>query len=213
MFTGLVQGKGRIISRTGNKLTIQPDFILEEPVYGESIAVNGCCLTLESASGDKLTFHTMEETLLRTNLGQLPIGSAVNMERALRLGDRLGGHIVQGHVDTASKVLECRKSADGDFIFAVALDPEFANLVVEKGGIAIDGVSLTVVEASSDFFSVRLIPVTLNDTALLERKAGSVVNLEFDVVGRYILRMMDLQKNSPKSSGVTMETLLEAGFL
>ena len=213
MFTGLVQGKGRIISRTGNKLTIQPDFILEEPVYGESIAVNGCCLTLESASGGKLTFHTMEETLLRTNLGMLPIGSAVNMERALRLGDRLGGHIVQGHVDTAAKVLECRKSADGDFIFAVALDPDFANLVVEKGGIAIDGVSLTVVEAASDFFSVRLIPVTLNDTALLERKAGAMVNLEFDVVGRYILRMMDLQKSSPKSSGVTMETLLEAGFL
>ncbi len=213
MFTGLVQGKGRIISRTGNKLTIQPDFILEEPVYGESIAVNGCCLTLESASGGKLTFHTMEETLLRTNLGMLPIGSAVNMERALRLGDRLGGHIVQGHVDTAAKVLECRKSADGDFIFAVALDPDFANLVVEKGGIAIDGVSLTVVEAASDFFSVRLIPVTLHDTALLERKAGAMVNLEFDVVGRYILRMMDLQKSSPKSSGVTMETLLEAGFL
>lgn len=213
MFTGLVQGKGRIISRTGNKLTIQPDFILEEPVYGESIAVNGCCLTLESASGGKLTFHTMEETLLRTNLGMLPIGSAVNMERALRLGDRLGGHIVQGHVDTAAKVLECRKSADGDFIFAVSLDPDFANLVVEKGGIAIDGVSLTVVEAASDFFSVRLIPVTLNDTALLERKAGAMVNLEFDVVGRYILRMMDLQKSSPKSSGVTMETLLEAGFL
>ena len=213
MFTGLVQGTGRIVSRSGNKLVVQPDFSLDDPVYGESIAVNGCCLTLESASGGKLTFHTMEETLARTNLGMLAIGSTVNMERALRLGDRLGGHIVQGHIDTAAEVLECRKSAGGDFIFAVSLAPEFANLVVEKGGIAIDGVSLTVVEAAAGFFSVRLIPVTLNDTALIERKAGSMVNLEFDVVGRYILRMLELQNNKPEKSGVTMETLLEAGFL
>ena len=213
MFTGLVQGRGKIVSRSGSKLVVQPDFVLEEPVYGESIAVNGCCLTLESFSGNKLSFHTMEETLARTNLGALPIGSAVNMERALRLGDRLGGHIVQGHVDIAAPVLECSETAEGDFKFAVALAPEFANLVVEKGGIAIDGVSLTVVEAGRDFFSVRLIPVTLHDTALIERKPGMTVNLEFDVVGRYILRMMELQNPAPKSSGVTMETLLEAGFL
>ncbi|MBE6359292.1 MAG: riboflavin synthase [Lentisphaerae bacterium] len=214
MFTGLVQGMGKIISRSGGKLIIMPDVPLADMVYGESIAVNGCCLTLENHSGRELTFHTLEESLRRTNLGRLPVGSAVNLERALRLGDRLGGHIVQGHVDTAARVLECKKTADGDFKLAVALDPEFANLVVVKGGIAVDGVSLTVVEAERDFFSVRLIPVTLQETALRERTPGEYVNLEFDVVGRYILRMMEQRDDSAgKSSGITMETLLEAGFL
>lgn len=214
MFTGLVQGLGKIVSRANGKLVIHPDFEIDSPVYGESIAVNGCCLTLENFSGGKLTFHTLEESLRRTNLGSLPVGSAVNLERALRLGDRLGGHIVQGHVDTAAEVLECSRTSDGDFKFAVALDPQFANLVVVKGGIAIDGVSLTVVEASRDMFAVRLIPVTLNDTALARRRPGMTVNLEFDVVGRYILRMMELREDEPSSSGaVTMQTLLEAGFL
>lgn len=213
MFTGLVEGMGKIVSRSSGKLVIQPEFPVAEPVYGESIAVNGCCLTLESASGGKLLFHTLKESLRRTNLGSLPPGSRVNLERALRLGDRLGGHIVQGHVDTAAEVLECSRLADGDFKFAVKLDPQFAGLVVEKGGIAIDGVSLTVVEAAADYFAVRLIPVTLQETALCERSCGMTVNLEFDVVGRYILRMLELRENPPASSGITMETLLEAGFL
>ncbi len=212
MFTGIVQGMGRIVSRGGGKLVIKPDFQISDPVYGESIAVNGCCLTLESAAGGNLTFHTLEESLKRTNLGILPVNSVVNLERALRLGDRLGGHIVQGHVDMAAEVLQCRRQSDGDFILEVALDPECARLVVEKGGIAIDGVSLTVVDAGVDSFSVRLIPVTLAETALHERVPGTLVNLEFDVVGRYILRMMSLpeEKSSP---GITMETLAEAGFL
>ena len=212
MFTGIVQGMGRIVSRGGGKLVIKPDFQISDPVYGESIAVNGCCLTLEAAAGGNLTFHTLEESLKRTNLGILPVNSVVNLERALRLGDRLGGHIVQGHVDMAAEVLQCRRQSDGDFILEVALDPEYARLVVEKGGIAIDGVSLTVVDAGVDSFSVRLIPVTLAETALHERVPGTLVNLEFDVVGRYILRMMSLpeEKSSP---GITMETLAEAGFL
>lgn len=213
MFTGLVQGMGKIVSRSSNKLVIQPDQPLSDPVYGESIAVNGCCLTLENSAGGVLTFHTMEETLRRTNLGMLVPGSTVNLERALRLGDRLGGHIVQGHVDCVGEVLECRRMPDGDFKLAISFDPQFAPLAVVKGGIAIDGVSLTVVEAAADMLSVRLIPVTLQDTALYSRQPGAKVNLEFDVVGRYILRMMELEKTPAKSGGVTMETLLEAGFL
>ena len=213
MFTGLVQGMGKIVSRSSNKLVIQPDQPLSDPVYGESIAVNGCCLTLENSAGGVLTFHTMEETLRRTNLGMLVSGSTVNLERALRLGDRLGGHIVQGHIDCVGEVLECRRMPDGDFKLAISFDPQFAPLAVVKGGIAIDGVSLTVVEAAADMLSVRLIPVTLQDTALYSRQPGAKVNLEFDVVGRYILRMMELEKTPAKSGGVTMETLLEAGFL
>ena len=212
MFTGIVQQKGRIVSRGGGKLVVKPDMPIADPVYGESIAVNGCCLTLESAVGGNLTFHTLEESLKRTNLGILPVNSTVNLERALQLGDHLGGHIVQGHVDMAAKVLQCCRQSDGDFIFEVALDPAYAKLVVEKGSIAIDGVSLTVVDAARDSFSVRLIPVTLAETALHERVAGTLVNLEFDVVGRYILRMMELS-NEESSSGITMDTLKEAGFL
>lgn len=213
MFTGLVQGMGKIISRSSGKLVIRPEFPVTEPVYGESIAVNGCCLTLECASGGELLFHTLEESLRRTNLGSLLPGSRVNLERALRVGDRLGGHIVQGHIDTAAEVIECCRMPDGDFKFAVRLEPQFAALVVEKGGIAIDGVSLTVVEAASDYFAVRLIPVTLQDTALKERTPGTLVNLEFDVIGRYILRMLELREQPSAKSGITLETLQEAGFL
>ena len=213
MFTGLVEGVGILRQRGNGKIAVTPQKAWDDLVYGESIAVNGCCLTLESTSNGRLTFHTMEETLARTNLGMLAIGSTVNMERALRLGDRLGGHIVQGHIDCVGEVLECRRMPDGDFKLAISFDPQFAPLAVVKGGIAIDGVSLTVVEAAADMLSVRLIPVTLQDTALYSRQPGAKVNLEFDVVGRYILRMMELEKTPAKSGGVTMETLLEAGFL
>ena len=214
MFTGLVQGLGKIVSRSGNELVIRPEFDLPNLQYGESIAVNGCCLTLEKSTGNVLTFHTMQESLRRTNLGSLSCNSLVNLERALRLGDALGGHIVQGHVDTAAQVISYQKLSDGDYRMEIALDEEFAPLVVEKGGIAVDGVSLTVAEVMEKSFSVKLIPVTRNDTALSERTPGMTVNLEFDVIGRYILRLDRLRNGGQeKKSGITMDTLREAGFL
>jgi len=210
MFTGLIQQTGIIKSKSGGKLHILPDHVLEDPQIGESIAVNGCCLTLERiAAGNLLEFHTLQETLNRTNIAALPCGSRVNLERALRANDRLGGHIVQGHVDTTAPVKSLKIRPDGDFEFSVSLAPEFAPLIVEKGSVAIDGVSLTVAGVDEDSFCVCLIPQTLKDTALSDRKPGIPVNLEFDIIGRYLLRRLELQQ---QKKPITMQTLLDAGF-
>ena len=213
MFTGLVESVGTLRQRSGNKLVIAPGKKWDDLVYGESIAVNGCCLTLEqNLPNGELVFHTLEETLRRTNLGKLPVGTKVNLERAMCAGARLGGHIVQGHVDCCSQVLELKHLPDGDVELLVALEENDFPLVVEKGSVALDGVSLTVVEAEKDYFGVRLIPVTLAETALASRRAGSLINVEFDIIGRYVIRQMEFAAMAKKSSGITMDTLREAGF-
>ena len=213
MFTGLVESVGTLRQRSGNKAVVVPGKKWDDLVYGESIAVNGCCLTLEQClpNGD-LVFHTMEETLRRTNLGKIPVGAKVNLERAMCAGARLGGHIVQGHVDCCSKVLEFKHLEDGDVELLIALEENDFSLIVEKGSVALDGVSLTVVEAEKDFFGVRLIPVTLAETTLGSHKAGSFINVEFDIIGRYVIRQMEFAAATKKSSGITMDTLREAGF-
>ena len=221
MFTGLVEMTGRISERRSGVLVVKPAHRLSNPVVGESIAVNGCCLTLEreTSSGD-LVFHTMAESLRRTNLGMLAIGSMVNLERALASGSRLGGHIVQGHVDIAAKVLSLSRQSDGDLELAVELSEDIAPEVVEKGSVTIDGVSLTVVRVDSGLFAVRLIPQTLADTVLGERVSGSTVNVETDILGKYVRRQLELagvlpQKKTPSGSegSITMEKLREAGFI
>ena len=201
------------IGRRCRYSAVAPQKAWDDLVYGESIAVNGCCLTLEKAlpSGE-LLFHTLEETLRRTNLGKLPIGAKVNLERAMAAGARLGGHIVQGHVDRSSEIIELKRLADGDMELLVALPEEDRPLVVEKGSIALDGVSLTVVEAADDFFGVRLIPVTLAETALISRKKGALINVEYDIIGRYVIRQLQCTGQTAKSSGITMDTLRDAGF-
>ena len=149
MFTGLVESVGKLVGRSGEHIRVRPARRLDSPQFGESVAVNGCCLTLERDFADgTLEFFTLAETLDRTNLGRLPIGSAVNLERALRLGDRLGGHLVSGHIDCVAPVLSFAKCADGDFELTVELPELLAPEVVEKGSIAIDGVSLTVVRVT-----------------------------------------------------------------
>ncbi len=216
MFTGLIETTGilRARQRSGSagKLVVRPQRRLEEPKYGESIAINGVCLTLEQAESDgSLVFHTLAETLDRSNLGTLPTGATVNLERALRLGDRLGGHIVTGHVDATAPVLELRRLGSGDFELTVALPDEYAPLVVEKGSIAIDGVSLTVATVTAGRFSVCLIPVTLQDTALEARAPGTPVNLETDLLGKYVRRQLEGFRGP--DAGITMATLHEAGFI
>ena len=213
MFTGLVECTGILRQRGSGKVAVLPGKKWNDLVYGESIAVNGCCLTLEKTlSSGELIFHTLEETLRRTNLGEIPIGAVVNLERAMPASARLGGHIVQGHVDTASTVLEQKRLPDGDVELLVALPENDMPLVVEKGSVALDGVSLTVVEAGKDFFGVRLIPVTLAETALSQRKKGALINVEYDIIGRYVIRQLQCSAAVEKTSGITMETLRDAGF-
>ncbi len=221
MFTGLIQTTATLLSRhragEAGKLSVRCARSLDAPQYGESIAVNGACLTLERADADgTLHFHTLAETLERTNLGRLPIGAKLNIERALQLGDRIGGHLMTGHIDATAPVRDCRRLGAGDFEVTVELPEAYAPLVVEKGSIGIDGISLTVASAGNGFFTVRLIPVTLADTALEARKPGSLVNLETDLLGKYVFHQLSAGRDGggPESGGaITMETLHQAGFL
>ena len=199
MFTGIVEMRGAIVSRDGHHLVVR----------GESIAVNGCCLTLEACRGSEMTFHALAETLARTNLGRLKPGAHVNLERALRLGDRLGGHMVSGHVDAVGRVAAREKREDVEL--TVEFPPELAKYIVWKGSIAIDGVSLTVAKLERDRLTVCLIPVTLADTALADRAPGDWVNLETDLAGKYVVRQLELAEKP--AARITMDTLSEAGFL
>ena len=211
MFTGLIEGTGKIVERTGSRLAIRAGFALEAK-RGDSIAVNGCCLTLErDAAGGRLEFFTLNETLARTSLGDLPIGAAVNLERALAVGSRLDGHLVQGHVDAALKVLAIGRTETGDRELRIELPQEFAGLVVEKGSVAVDGVSLTVAKLDETSFTVCLIPETWGKTALSEKRPGSRVDIEFDILGKYVRRQLACGNSS--AGTLTWEKLSSAGFL
>ena len=212
MFTGLVQTTGTIAARAGNSLAVETAAPLQKPVPGESIAVNGCCLTLEKAAGEKLIFHTLSETLKRTNLAILPLGSTVNLERALAVGDRLGGHLVQGHIDAAAKVISLREAQDGDFEMEIELPEALRPEVVLKGSIAVDGVSLTVCRLEKTRFFVRLIPETRKRTALASR-VGAEVNLESDVIAKYVRHLLHPEESISSGRPITIERLAEAGFL
>lgn len=180
MFTGIIQHHGVILETGTSHLrlrTTDPDPF----VRGESVAVNGVCLTAIPESDGTLLFDVSHETFSRTTLGSIAAGTRVNMERALAVGDRLGGHIVQGHVDTTGALV----SVDGE-IYRWSFPAEYAELVVSKGSIAVDGVSLTIVEPDATSFGAALIPETLRRTNLGEARVGDAVNLEFDMVAKYI---------------------------
>lgn len=211
MFTGLIQQVGALVSTSGNKLHVRAAKPFDDPQRGESVAVNGVCLTLETwdVSGN-MCFHTLPETLKRTNLGLLERGAGLNLERALRLGDRLGGHIVTGHVDAVGRMLGVRELDSGDVELKIELPEAIRLQVAEKGSIAVDGVSLTVIEAGSGYFTCELIPTTLADTALGGRKSGSPVNLEGDVLAKYVGRRLE---GDGDGSELTMDKLRDAGFM
>ncbi len=212
MFTGLVESLATLVERRNFALVVESAGIIADPVIGESIAVNGCCLTLEKADGRRLTFHTLAETLKRTNLSQLEIGEKLHIERALRVGDRLGGHLVQGHVDTTAKVQKLVEMPDGDREMEIELPVTLAPEIILKGSIAVDGVSLTVCRLETNCFAVRLIPETCKRTALTSR-VGKCVNLESDVIGKYVHHLLRPEEGKPSSRPITMERLAEAGLL
>jgi len=217
MFTGLIETIGEIKARQehgeAGSLTVLPKKPFANLQYGESIAVNGACLTLEEVRPDGLlVFYTLAETLHRTNLGMMPLGGKVNLERAMKMGDRFGGHLVSGHVDAVGEVLELGKIGNADFKLSITTPEEMVPYLVEKGSVTIDGVSLTVIEVNEKYFTVGLIPVTLNDTVLQVRSPGSPVNLEADLLAKYVERQFQLAAQHPANKKVTMDTLREAGW-
>jgi riboflavin synthase len=193
MFTGLVEEQGTVVAieplGDSVRLTLRGPVVTADAGHGDSIAVNGCCLTVTDLDGDAFTADVMAESLNRTSLGDLGVGSAVNLERAAAVGDRLGGHIVQGHVDGVGQLLERTPSKHWD-VLRFRLPAELAKYVVEKGSITVSGVSLTVVEVTEDSFSVSLIPTTLADTTLGSLEPGDRVNLEVDIVAKYVERLL-----------------------
>jgi riboflavin synthase len=208
MFTGLIQKVGcvkRVSRGAGLVLEIAFDPWARPLEKGESVAVNGVCLTVADCSADRFTADVLKETESRTGLGALLPGSKVNLERALRSGDPLGGHIVQGHVDCRGKVL-AKEPRGRDFRLKVRCGRVLAAQSVVKGSITIDGVSLTITGLGDDWLSVDLIPTTLGDTTLGDLRVGSEVNLEGDIVGKYVAK-------SVSSSRISEETLARAGFL
>lgn len=205
MFTGLVADMGaveRIAPRQGGaRLTLRPRALdVDALVLGESVACSGVCLTVVERGAGLVSFDAVPETLSRTTIGSWRPGAGVNLERALALSDRLGGHLVQGHVDAVGRVLS--RSAEGQGArLRIALPAPIAPLVAEKGSIAVDGVSLTVAAAGRDWFEVALIPETLARTTLGEARSGTDVNLEADVVARHVARLREFGAGPGVSSG------------
>ena len=193
MFTGLVEEQGSVVAieSLGDsvRLKLRGPLVTADATHGDSIAVNGCCLTVTDLDGDAFTADVMEESLKRTSLSDLRVGSPVNLERAVAAGARLGGHIVQGHVDGVGALLERTPSEHWD-ILRFSLPADLARYVVEKGSITVSGVSLTVVEVTDDTFSVSLIPTTLADPILGTLAPGDRVNLEVDIVAKYVERLL-----------------------
>ncbi len=191
MFTGLVERVGRVEALRGGRLVLDAGF--EDVVVGESIAVNGVCLTVVKIDRNILEFDLSEETLSRSNLRFLKRGDYVNLERALRLSDRLGGHILQGHVDFTSPIVKLQKTGE-HWSLVVEIKPGYEMYFVEKGSVGIDGISLTINKVERQFIYINVIPHTYQNTNLRFRKVGDMVNVEVDIVGKYVVNYLQRLK-------------------
>ncbi len=218
MFTGIIEELGQIrrIAMQGNsgQIAIQAQKVLEGTQIGDSIAVNGICLTVVSLQKDGFVADVMAETFRRSSLGQGKPGTWVNLERAMPAMGRFGGHLVSGHIDGTGVIRSSRREENAVWV-TIEAGAEILRLIVEKGSIAIDGISLTVAAAGEDWFQVSVIPHTGEETTLLRKRPGELVNLENDVVGKYVERLLGLSEkkdNTGRSGGLTMEFLEECGI-
>jgi riboflavin synthase len=196
MFTGIVEGTGTVVAMDrpaaggAARLEVEAPWLAGDLAVGDSVAVDGCCLTVVAGGPGRFAADVVAETLRRTALGRLAAGARVNLERPLALGGRLGGHLVQGHVDGVGHLLERKPAGEGGEEVRVELPDDLARYVVEKGSIAVDGVSLTVAGVGQGWFAVALVPHTLATTTLGERAPGDPVHLEVDVVAKYVERLV-----------------------
>ncbi len=195
MFSGIIESLGTVRARNRDRIAIKPRTRFQDIEIGESIAINGACLTVAAISDDGFTADVMPETWHRTTLGELTDGTTVNLERALRLGDRVGGHMVSGHVDGTGIVTALREDANARWV-TIATPDDLIDLVAEKGCIAVDGISLTVVDVFEAAFTVSLIPVTLAATVAGAWRVATNVNLEVDLIARYVARTLATRDSS-----------------
>lgn len=216
MFTGIIEETGAVRSiisgsRSG-ELTIDAKTVLSGTRVGDSIAVNGVCLTVTRLTDSGFSADVMPETLRRTALGSLKNGSRVNLERAMPADGRFGGHIVSGHIDGTGVITSMKRDENAVWV-TISADSSILHLIVEKGSIAIDGISLTVASVDSSSFSVSVIPHTGAQTTLLSKRQGDIVNLENDIIGKYVQRLMQPAGAEKKTSRITEDFLAEHGFL
>ena len=216
MFTGLIEEMGKILtvakSAQGAKITIAAKKVLEDVLLGDSICTNGICLTVTSFDKDRFSVDVMAETMRRSNFQHIAPGDAVNLERALRVGDRLGGHMVSGHIDGVG-VIKSYEKEDNAIWITIEAREDLLKYIIMKGSITIDGVSLTVAYVDQEKFKVSVIPHTKDMTTLLLKGTGSEVNLECDMVGKYIEKFMSYEEKRPKKQKLNEDFLKEHGYL
>ena len=217
MFTGIIEEIGTVerIQRGARSavLHLRGRTVLEDLKLGDSVAVNGVCLTVTALRPGGFSADVMHETLDRSALSELRSGSAVNLERAMAANGRFGGHIVAGHVDGTGRITRLRRD-DNAVWYTLQAGPEVLRYVVEKGSVAVDGISLTVAQVGQDWFSVSVIPHTASATVLGQRRAGDRVNLECDIIGKYVEKLLrPAQGQSPEGEGITLEFLAQNGIL
>jgi len=201
-----VEEIGRVRAALTNKLTVSAELVLQDTKLGDSISVNGACLTVTEMAPNSFTVSVMDETRRRTNIGQLTVGDKVNLERAMPLGGRMGGHLVQGHVDSTGKIMSIKPEIDATLIKIQAPD-SLMRYIVEKGFIAVNGTSLTVVSCNAVGFTVSIVGYTKKNTILSDVRIGVIVNLEVDIIAKYVEQLM-----KPGSGGISEEFLREHGF-
>ena len=217
MFTGIIEEIGTVLGiKKGIKsavITIKADKIMEDIHNGDSIAVNGVCLTVIAFHEMQFDADVMPETLKRSSLGELKQGSHVNLERAMAANGRFGGHIVAGHIDGTGMIKEVKKE-DNAVWYTITADSKIMRYIIEKGSVAVDGISLTVAQTGKNYFKISVIPHTIKETILEEKGKGEIVNLENDCVGKYVEHLLGLEKETfqKETEGITMDFLKENGF-